>query len=136
MRRVESIIVESKRSRGTPRRTWDEQTRVNLHELNFSEGLTMDRSSWRRHISMFRTTDVLFDYLLVFLVFASLVSFTISFCFVLFCSWFYLFIFYKHWIYLSRVVTPLSFSSGGTPLAALSFIGMSCLCPFLRKPCP
>ena len=46
VRRVESIIVEGKRSRGRPRRTWDEQIRVDLHELNLSEG----SSSWRRHI--------------------------------------------------------------------------------------
>ena len=50
MRSVESIIVESKRSRGRPRRTWNEQIRVDLHELNLSADLTRDRSSWRRHI--------------------------------------------------------------------------------------
>ena len=50
VRRVESIIVEGKRSRGRPRRTWDEQIRVDLHELNLSADLTRDRSSWRRHI--------------------------------------------------------------------------------------
>ena len=50
VRRVESIIVEGKRSRGRPRRTWDEQIRVALYELNISTGLTKDRSSWRRHI--------------------------------------------------------------------------------------
>ena len=50
MRRVESIIVEGKRGRGRPKRTWDEQIRVDLHELNLSEGLTRDRGSWRRHI--------------------------------------------------------------------------------------
>ena len=50
VRRVESIIVEGKRGRGRPRRTWDEQIRVDLHELNLSEGLTRDRGSWRRHI--------------------------------------------------------------------------------------
>ena len=50
MRRVESIIVEGKRSRGRPRRTWDEQIRVDLHELNLSEDLTRDRGSWRLHI--------------------------------------------------------------------------------------
>ena len=50
LRRVESIIVEGKRGRGRPRRTWDEQIRVDLHELNLFEGLTRDRGSWRRHI--------------------------------------------------------------------------------------
>ena len=50
VRRVESIIVEGKRSRGRPRRTWDEQIKVDLHELNLSEGLTRVRGSWRRHI--------------------------------------------------------------------------------------
>ena len=52
MRRVESIIVEGKRSRGKPKRTWDEQIRVDLHDLNLFEGLTRDRGSWRRHIQV------------------------------------------------------------------------------------
>ncbi|XP_057532968.1 uncharacterized protein LOC130810861 [Amaranthus tricolor] len=43
MRRVESIIVEGKRSRERPRRTWDEQIKVDLHELNLFVGLTRDR---------------------------------------------------------------------------------------------
>ena len=50
VRRVESIIVASKRSRGRPRRTWDEQIRVDLYELHLSADLTRDRSSWRRLI--------------------------------------------------------------------------------------
>ena len=50
VRRVKSIIVEDKRSRGRPRRIWDEQIKVNLHELNLSEDLTRDKGSWRRHI--------------------------------------------------------------------------------------
>ena len=50
VRRVESIIVEGKRSRGRPRRTWDEQIKVDSRELNLSEGLTRDRGSWRYHI--------------------------------------------------------------------------------------
>ncbi|XP_057535268.1 uncharacterized protein LOC130813451 [Amaranthus tricolor] len=50
MRRVESIIVEGKRSRGRPKRTSDEQIKVDLCSLNHSEGLTRDRGSWRRHI--------------------------------------------------------------------------------------
>ena len=50
MRRVENIIVEGKRSRGRPRRTRDEQIKVDLHELNLSENLIRDRRSWRRHI--------------------------------------------------------------------------------------
>ena len=50
VRRVESIIVEGKRSRGRPRRTSDEQIKIDLRELNLSEGLIRDRGSWRRHI--------------------------------------------------------------------------------------
>ena len=50
VRRVENIIVEGKRGRGRPRRTWDKQIKVNLHELNLSEGLTRDKGSWRCHI--------------------------------------------------------------------------------------
>ena len=45
VKRVECIIVEGKKSRGRPRRTWDEQIKVYLHELNLSEGLTRDRGS-------------------------------------------------------------------------------------------
>ena len=48
VRRVESIIVEGKRSGGRPRRTWDEQIKVDLHEFNLSAKLIRDRSSWRR----------------------------------------------------------------------------------------
>ena len=50
VRRVENIIVEGKRSRGRPRRTWNEQVKLDLRELNLSENLTRDRGSWRRHI--------------------------------------------------------------------------------------
>ena len=45
VRWVESIIVEGKKSRGRPGRTWDEQIKVDLHELNLFEGLTRDRDS-------------------------------------------------------------------------------------------
>ena len=45
VRRVESIIVEGKRSRGRPMRTWDEQIKVDLHELSLSECLIRDRGS-------------------------------------------------------------------------------------------
>ena len=50
VRRVESIIVEGKRSRGRLRRTWGEQIRVDLYELNLYADLTRNRSNWRRHI--------------------------------------------------------------------------------------
>ena len=50
VRRLESIIVEGKRSRDKPKRTWDEQLRVDLQKLNLSADLTRDKSSWRRHI--------------------------------------------------------------------------------------
>ena len=91
VRRVESIIVEGKRSRGRPRRTWDEQIKVDLHELNLSEGLTRDRGSWRRHI------HVLYYWCPLRLPFGVLALLLLSvllllvFCFLLFCSWFYLF---------------------------------------------
>ena len=52
VRRVESIIVEGKRSRGRPRRTWDEQIKVDLRMLNLSESLIRDRVV-RGVISMF-----------------------------------------------------------------------------------
>ena len=52
VRRVESFIVEGKRSRGRPRKIWDEQIRMDLRELNLSEDMARDRSSWRRHIQV------------------------------------------------------------------------------------
>lgn len=52
MRRVESFIVEGKRSRGRPKKTWEEQIRIDLRELNLSEDVTRDKSSWRRHIQV------------------------------------------------------------------------------------
>ena len=45
VRMVESIIVEGKRSRGRPMKTWDEQIRVDLHELHLSADLARDRNS-------------------------------------------------------------------------------------------
>jgi hypothetical protein len=50
VRRIESIIVEGKRGRGRPRKTWEEQIKSDLHELHLSRDLTMDRGSWRRLI--------------------------------------------------------------------------------------
>ena len=45
IRRIESIIVESKRNRGRPKKTWVEQIKDNLSELRLSEDLTRDRNS-------------------------------------------------------------------------------------------
>ena len=45
LRRIESIIVEGKRSRGRPRRTWDEQIKKDLKETHHSKDLTRDRGS-------------------------------------------------------------------------------------------
>ena len=50
VRRVGRIIVEGKRSRGRPRRTWDEQIKIDLHDLHLSKDLTRDRATWRRLI--------------------------------------------------------------------------------------
>ena len=50
MRRIESIIVEGKRSRRKPRRTWEEYIKRDMHELQLSEDLTKDKGSWRRLI--------------------------------------------------------------------------------------
>ena len=45
VRRIECIIVEGKRSRGRPRRTWEEQIKSDIHELHISKDLTSDRGS-------------------------------------------------------------------------------------------
>ena len=50
VRRIETIIVEGKRSRGRPKKTWVEQIKDDLSELHLSEDLTRDRNSWRRQI--------------------------------------------------------------------------------------
>ena len=52
VRRVESFIVEGKKSRGRPKKTWEEQIRIDLRELNLSQDLTRDRSSWRHLIQV------------------------------------------------------------------------------------
>ena len=46
VRRIECIILEGKRSRGTSSRTREEQIKSDLHELHFSKDLTKDRGSW------------------------------------------------------------------------------------------
>ena len=50
VRRIECIIVEGKRSRGRPRRTWEEQIKSDLHELHLFKDLTRNRASWQRLI--------------------------------------------------------------------------------------
>ena len=50
VKRIESIIVEGKRGRGRPRRTREEQLKIDLHELHLSKDLTRDRGSGRRLI--------------------------------------------------------------------------------------
>ncbi|KAL6561884.1 hypothetical protein OROGR_002891 [Orobanche gracilis] len=50
MRRVESLSVVGVRRRDRPRRTWEEQLRLDLKALNLSETMTVDRGSWRRQI--------------------------------------------------------------------------------------
>ncbi|KAL6535707.1 hypothetical protein OROHE_012551 [Orobanche hederae] len=52
VRRVESLLVEGGRRRGRPRRTWEEQLRLDLKALNLSEAMTVDRCSWRRKIRL------------------------------------------------------------------------------------
>ncbi|KAL6495878.1 hypothetical protein OROGR_030441 [Orobanche gracilis] len=50
VRRVESLSVVGVRRRGRPRRTWEEQLRLDLKAFNLSETMTADRGSWRRRI--------------------------------------------------------------------------------------
>ena len=52
VRRVERFQVEGKRGRDRPRRTWEEQIRLDLQKLHLSEDMTADRKSWRRKISI------------------------------------------------------------------------------------
>ena len=48
VRRIESLIVEGKRSWGRPKKTWVEQIKNDLSELHLSKDLTRDRNRWRR----------------------------------------------------------------------------------------
>ena len=50
VRRIESTIVEGKRSGGRPRRTWEKQIKSDLHDLHLLKDLTRDRDSWRHLI--------------------------------------------------------------------------------------
>ena len=50
VRRIESTIVEGKRSRGRPKKTWIEQIKNYLSEMHLSVDLTRDKNSWRRQI--------------------------------------------------------------------------------------
>ena len=50
VRRIECVIVEGKRSRGRPRRPWEEHIKSDIHELHLSKDLTRDTGSWRRLI--------------------------------------------------------------------------------------
>ncbi|XP_057518347.1 uncharacterized protein LOC130799261 [Amaranthus tricolor] len=53
VRRIISIIVEGERSRGKPRRTWDKQIKVDLHELHLSVDLSRDRWRFRVVLGVF-----------------------------------------------------------------------------------
>jgi hypothetical protein len=50
VRRVESISVGGVRRRGRPKRSWEEQLRLDMKTLNLVEDMTLDRSAWRRRI--------------------------------------------------------------------------------------
>ena len=50
VRSIECIIVEGKRSRGRPRRMWEEQIKSDLHKLPLFKDLTRDRAYRRRLI--------------------------------------------------------------------------------------
>ena len=68
---------------------------------------------------------------------ASLVSLLLVFVFFYFVvGSTYLFYLYAFNLSFSRSYVSLSFSSWGTPLAALSFVGMSFHRPSLPRPCP
>ena len=50
VKRVEGFQVKGKRDRGRPRRTWEEQIKLDLQALHLSEDMIADRQSWRRSI--------------------------------------------------------------------------------------
>ncbi|KAL6508390.1 hypothetical protein OROHE_021932 [Orobanche hederae] len=54
VRRVESLLVVGGMRRGGPRRTWEEQLRLDLKALNLSEAMTVDRDKRRVNYSFVR----------------------------------------------------------------------------------
>ncbi|KAL6558742.1 hypothetical protein OROMI_019092 [Orobanche minor] len=50
VRRVESLLLVGGRRRGRPRRTWEQQLRLDLKALNLFEAMIVDRRSWRHQI--------------------------------------------------------------------------------------
>ena len=50
VRRVESVTIEGVRGRGKPKKTWDEQLRVDMAALDLSKDITYDRRAWRCRI--------------------------------------------------------------------------------------
>ena len=92
MRRIESIIMEDKRSQGRPRRTQEEHMKNNLYDLHLSEDLIRDRVV-KSAFSMSQTTDTLTltnwcsYFCLCLLIYHSFISFSL----VIFNNLFYVF---------------------------------------------
>ena len=165
MSRIESIIVEDKRSRGRPKRTWDEQIKVDLHELNLSRDLTRDRGRWRRLIHVLDywfSLRLLVGVLVLWLLFVAITIIIIVFFFTFNCFFTLFYYIHMHCIYIilclkvtlvcdkmqtcgvrfSRTRSHqlqnliLFFLESGDSLAAFSLMGISCHCPSLLGPCP
>ena len=52
IRRIESIIVEGKRSLGRLKKTWVEHIKNDLSKMRLSADLARDRNSWRHQINV------------------------------------------------------------------------------------
>ncbi|XP_057548589.1 uncharacterized protein LOC130826962 [Amaranthus tricolor] len=65
VRRIKCTIVEGKRSRGRPRRMWEEQIKSDMHELHLSKDLTSDRASFSL-FEDFSRAEGLFDHTLLY----------------------------------------------------------------------
>ena len=150
-------------SRETFRRTWDEQIKVDLHELNLSEDLTRNRGKWRRLIHVLDywfSLRLLVGVLVLWLLFVAITIIIIVFFFTFNCFFTLFYYIHMHCIYIilclkvtlvcdkmqtcgvrfSRTRSHqlqnliLFFLESGDSSVALSFIGMSCLRPSLLRP--
>lgn len=44
--------ISGSRSKGRPRRTWDELLAIDMRNLNLQRDMVSDRSTWRRRITV------------------------------------------------------------------------------------
>ena len=61
VKRCRSIIVDGKRERGRPRKTWEQVVEADMKEKNLSRTNAQDRVTWRRKIATNSLTHACVD---------------------------------------------------------------------------